>query len=120
MFDPLVLLTTNDPLFSTFVIAYPTIFLLAILTLGFSVILRSKGVFFIQVLLFLAMFVLGKMMIDPLFLPLSLIQILFTIFIIYRTIKAIDRSYLLVMEKTNQIERKITEDRSTGTESSFY
>lgn len=116
----LELLTTNEPLFNAFATAYPIVFLLAILSLGFSAILRSKRVFFIQAILFLAMFVFDKMMIDLLYLPLAIVQIVFTVFLIYRTIKAVHYDYFLIMEKTNQIERQITKDKADGTRSSFF
>src|SRR5690625_3984349 len=116
----LALLTTYEPLFHAFATTYPIVFLLAILSLGFSAILRSNRVFLVQALLFLAMFVLDKIVVDLLFPLLAIVQIVFTVFLIYRTIKAVYYDYFLIMEKTNQIERQITKDKADGTRSSFF
>src|SRR5699024_12083656 len=48
------------------------------------------------------------------------LQILFTIYLLYRMKQAIDYNYALVLEKTHQTPRKITSDGDTGTQFTFY
>src|SRR5690625_7198583 len=98
----LALLTTYEPLFHAFATTYPIVFLLAILSLGFSAILRSKRVFLLQALLFLTMFVLDKIVIDLLFPLLAIVKIVFTVILFYRTINTVYYDYFLIMYRTNK------------------
>ncbi|OZU88754.1 hypothetical protein CIL03_10735 [Virgibacillus indicus] len=103
--------------FSTVAQDYSFIFYLAILTLAFSVVLRTTKLFIIQLLLFLA---LGFPAISSFTAVFAALQVGLTTVTIYKYLKALDRNYNLVIEKTHEIPPNITSGSQNGSQSSFF
>ncbi|UJL46692.1 hypothetical protein KFZ58_01665 [Virgibacillus sp. NKC19-16] len=93
--------------------------ILAIISLAGFIILRSAKLFFIQLLLVISIFATELAGINVLPTALGIIQILLGAFFIFKFIKAIDRNYQLVLEKTHQIPSELTSRGANGTQSSF-
>ncbi|PAV27834.1 hypothetical protein CIL05_20000 [Virgibacillus profundi] len=114
-----ILFSSTQLLFSNFIHDFNFIFIIAILSLVGSIILRSKKVIITQLVLFISIFILDKFAENILLIPLAIIQLSFGVFILFRLKKAIDRNYLLVMEKTHQLPRNVNSNSSNGSQSSF-
>lgn len=97
---------------------YSFIFFLAVITLALAVMLKSVKAFITQFALLISLAFLNESM--PLAIPIlvSIIQLLFSGFVIYRYKKAVDRNYRLILEKTRQIPRELTKN-DPGTKHSF-
>ncbi|MGM8364090.1 hypothetical protein ACLIBG_01290 [Virgibacillus sp. W0181] len=109
---------TND-MFGTFLHDYNLILIFAIITFAFSLFLRSATVFLVQIAVFVGMIVIDQTTLTLLYIPISIIQIFISFYLVYRIKKAIDRNYMLVMEKTHQAEPNITRNRDSGSRPSF-
>jgi hypothetical protein len=90
------------------------IFIIAIEALVFSIILRSKRVVILQMILFLASFVVDGILPNFIYSIFIIAQILFGLFILFKVKKAIDRDYLLVLEKTHRIPANLTKGNYWG------
>jgi hypothetical protein len=90
------------------------IFIIAIETLAFSIMLRSKKVILLQLILFLAAFIIDGLLPNLLFSFFAIIQILIGIFVIYKVKKAAERDYLLVLEKTHRVRPNLTKGNYWG------
>jgi len=95
------------------------LFILAIIAFVLCIVLRSPKFFLAQLFLTLAVFIVNKFVMYDLSFIFSTIQILLTIMILYRLKKAIDYNYLLILEKTHQIPRKITVNGYNGKRFTF-
>ncbi|WML43084.1 hypothetical protein [Neobacillus sp. PS3-40] len=95
-------------------------FIIAIETLLFSIILRSKGVFLLQLVLFLATFAIDGLVPNSLNIFLIIVQILLGIICLYKIKKAAEMDYLLVLEKTHRIPPNLTKGSNFGNRSSFF
>jgi len=107
---------TIQPVLGPFSAWYGMLFILGIVTLAFTIMLRSWLLFLVQLLILSASMMVSNITIS--FILMNL-QILFTIYLLYRMKQAIDYNYVLVLEKTHQTPRKITSDRDTGTKFTF-
>ncbi|MFG6115625.1 hypothetical protein ACGTN9_10575 [Halobacillus sp. MO56] len=87
-----------------------------ILSLVASVILRSRKIFALEIVLLPGMMVLleGWMLIIT-----GLVQLIISVYLLFRLLHAIDRNYRLVLEKTHRIPRVITTKGADGGQSSF-
>lgn len=99
----------------SFLIEYPLIFILALYIFMASLILKSIKMFGLQLLLFILMLTLTNPAVDII---LVATEVLIGGYLLYRLKRAIDFNYLLVMEKTHHMPRKITRDHN-GSVSSF-
>ena len=107
---------TIQPVLGSFPAWYGVLFILGIVTLAFTIILRSWLLFLGQLILLSASMMVSNITISFILMTL---QILFTIYLLYRMKQAIDYNYALVLEKTHQTPRKITSDGDTGTKFTF-
>lgn len=96
---------------------YSFIFYLAILTFAFSVVLRTAKLFIIQLLLFFALGFTGISSFTTVF---AALQVGLTAVTIYKYLKALDRNYNLVIEKTHEIPPDITSGNQSGSQSTFF
>lgn len=85
---------------------------LGLTSLYFKSILSS----IIEIVLLIALIVLSTNFIGVL--VVSILQVGFSLFLLYRLMGAIHYNYMLVMEKTNQAPRNFTQD-DNGTRSNF-
>ena len=107
---------TIQPVLGTFLEWYGILFILGIITLAFTILLRSWLLFLGQLIIVSTSMIVSNITISFI---LMILQILFTIYLLYRMKQAIDYNYVLVLEKTHQTPRKITSDRDTGTKFTF-
>lgn len=107
---------TIQPVLDLFLTWYGVLFILGIVTLAFTIMLRSWLLFLGQLLILGTSIMVSNLTIS--FILMNL-QILFTIYLLYRMKQAIDYNYALVLEKTHQTPRKITSDGDTGTRFTF-
>lgn len=105
--------------FTSFIGDYTLILLMAIISLVGSIALRSVTIFLAQFFLLIAIFLIDFSASSILYIPISIVQVLLSIFLIYKIIIATDRFYLLVMEKTHQKDTDITKNGDNGSQSSF-
>lgn len=103
---------TIQPVLGPFLTWYGVLFILGIVTLAFTIMLRCWLLFLGQLLILGTSMMVSNITIS--FILMNL-QILFTIYLLYRMKQAIDYNYALVLEKTHQTPRKITSDGDTGT-----
>lgn len=93
------------------------IFVTAILTLGFSVFVRLPKTFIIEAMILGAVIYSSALPENQVFFYLlGFVQFVYILFAIYKFKKAADRDYLLVLEKTHQIPRKLTLGGNFGDE----
>lgn len=95
---------------------YVILFVLGIVTLTFTIILRSLLLFIGQFALLAMWMMFSSLMISFIFITIQLVLILY---LLYRMKKAIDYNYTLVLEKTHLAPKYITEGGSTGTRLTF-
>ena len=114
----LFILTVNFDL-TPFAQEYSFILFLAILSLAFTIILRTTKVFLAQFFLLLSFFFLSGSTGGMLTFLIITIQLLLTIVLLYRLHKAIYRNYLLVEEKIHRRPRHITK-YGAGVQKSFF
>ncbi|MCC3355512.1 hypothetical protein [Bacillus sp. REN16] len=93
---------------------------IAIITLAFGIILKSKKVFFTQLGILLVIVLLKDSIQSFLYIPLSVLQILVTALVLIRYKKAVDRNYTLILEKTHKIPRNLTKGGDLGSQTSFF
>ncbi|WP_373894848.1 hypothetical protein ACUL41_16780 [Virgibacillus natechei] len=94
-------------------------FILAIISLAGFIILRSAKLFLVQLLLVISVSATEFAGINVLPTILGIIQIALGGFFIFKFIKAINRNYQLVLEKTHQMPADITRRGANGSQSSF-
>lgn len=97
--------------------------IVAILTLAFTVGLKTIKVFLLQLILFLLL--ISSYFIDGtsaqyISLFIALIQVAVFLFLLFKVKKAIDYDYTLVIEKTHEVPRRITRDGNLGTRKTFF
>jgi len=112
------ILTVNFDL-TPFAQKYSFILFLAIISLAFTIILRTAKVFLAQFLLLLSFFVLSGSIGGILSFLVIIIQLLLTTVLLYRLHKAIYRNYLLIEEKTHRRPRLVTK-HGAGIQKSFF
>src|SRR5699024_10858031 len=112
------ILTVNFDL-TPFAQKYSFILFLAIISLVLTIILRTSKIFLAQLLLLLSFFVFNGSTGGILSFLIITIQIILTIFLLYRLHKAIYRNYLLIEEKTHRRPRNLTK-HGAGIEKSFF
>ncbi|GAB3057200.1 hypothetical protein [Virgibacillus ainsalahensis] len=113
-------LAVADFQFTLFVQEHRFIFFLAIVTFALSIILRTKKLFFGQLLLFLIIFTINESAIPILYYLLIAVQSILAAAVIYKFKKAVDRNYTLVIEKTHEIPPDLTKGGHDGTQSTFF
>src|SRR5690625_2662486 len=111
---------TITPMYGEYIINHSFMFIIALLTLASVVLLRSKGMFLLQLALLVSMVFVDWANSNVFMGILVVIQPLFTLLVIYHVKKAIDRNYQLVLEKTHTVKRQITEHNYTGGQKSFF
>lgn len=92
---------------------YAWLFVVAILSLALTVILRSPIYALLEVILLGALY-FSLATTSVFFYPLMGIQIILAIILPYNLMRAINHNYQLIMEKTHQVPRKITRHNYTG------
>ena len=107
---------TIQPVLGPFSAWYGMLFILGIVTLAFTIMLRSWLLFLVQLLILSASMMVSNITIS--FILMNL-QILFTIYLLYRMKQAIDYNYALVLEKTHQTLKQITSNGHSGTKFTF-
>lgn len=98
---------------------YSLILFLVIITLALTIILKSTKIFITQLILLLAFFFISEsssFVVGFLFIA---AQIVLSLSTLYKLKKAIDRNYMLVLEKTHQARPNITKG-DNGSQRSFY
>lgn len=105
-------------LFASFIGDYTFIFLIAIVSLVFAIALHSAAIFLGQFFLLGAILLVNLSATSVLYIPITILQIALSLFLLYKIKKAIDRNYLLVMEKTHQKEPDLI-NNNYGNQSSF-
>nr|WP_304213305.1 hypothetical protein [Fredinandcohnia onubensis] len=92
-----------------------------IITLAFGVILKSKKVFFTQLVFLIGIFLLTDTTLNLLYYSsLYALQSVISALVLLRYKKAIDRNYKLILEKTHKIPRNLTKGGDLGSQSSFF
>lgn len=102
-----------------FVSDFAYIFAIAIASLVLAISLRSITLFLAQAALLAAIFTLSTSGIVALFITVTVLQLLLTIYLLYKLKLAVDWNYGIVEEKTHLKERNITKDGNPGTRGSF-
>lgn len=100
-----------------FLLNAPVLFILAIYIFSFSIILKSSKLFFTQVLLSIFIIITGN--IPIIHVALELFQVILAIFVLYKLYQALEYNYQLILEKTHQVPRKITNNGYNGTTKTF-
>lgn len=98
---------------------YSLILFLVIITLALTIILKSTKIFITQLILLLTFFLISEssaFIVGILFIA---AQILLSLTTLYQLKKAIDRNYMLVLEKTLQARPNYTR-ADNGSQRSFY
>lgn len=107
-------LVSFDFAFTSILKEHQFIFIVALLTLAFSVILLSWKVMLTQ-LGFLAIFyIIEESTTNIIYLLFMILQVALGIWVLYRYKKALDYFNELVLEKTHQIPQKITSQGNSG------
>ncbi len=98
---------------------YTLVFIMAIVTIMLTVMLRSFLVTTLQVLLLLALAFIPQNIaaVQPAFV---IAQIVLSGIVVYKIIKAIDMNYRLVLEKTHHKRPDLITDESRGSRFSFW
>src|SRR5699024_10863366 len=107
---------TIQPVLGPFSAWYGRLFILGIVTLALTIMLRSWLLVLVHLIILSASVMEHNITIS--FILMNL-QMLFTIYLPYRMKQATDYNYVLVLEKTHQTPRKITSDRDTGTKFTY-
>jgi len=107
------------PLYGDNLSYYKFIFIIALITLAIIIMLKSSSHFIIQAVLLFGLVTIGGMEQTVFAIFFTIIQIGFSLWVIYKIKLAIDYNYRLVLEKTHLTARKITENDYTGTRKSF-
>lgn len=94
------------------------LFFIAIITLAFSIILKSVKLLCLQAAILLCLLIAAESMPNALIATITILQALLGLFVIYKFKQAFDYNYHLVMEKTHQ-ERPNYTAHSPGTVDSF-
>jgi len=115
----LIFLSIIDVNFANFAGGHSLIMTIVLVSFALAGILRSKRMLLIQLLLFGTLITVNEVAVPVLFYLFMLLQITLGLFMIYKVHRAINRNYLLVMEKTHQLPRDITSNGDNGTQSSF-
>ncbi|GAB3805763.1 hypothetical protein [Virgibacillus kimchii] len=110
------LLTAINP---GFVSDFAYIFAIAIASLILTITLRSVILFVAQTALLAAIMILNTSGLVAVFITITILQLLFTIYLVYKLKLAVDWYYGIVEEKTHLKEREITRDGNPGTRGSF-
>lgn len=95
------------------------VFFLVIITLALAVILRTSTIFISQLALLFAFFILNAYTFPVTYYALFSVQLLLSIITIYKLIKAIDRNYILILEKTHKASPHLTKGNN-GSQKSFF
>ncbi|MFB4167807.1 hypothetical protein ACE1TG_07480 [Virgibacillus sp. JSM 102003] len=98
---------------------YMVVFIMAVITTVFTIMMRSFLVTLIQVLLLLSLIVLSESAGTIQFIFIAA-QIVLSGIVIYKIIMAIDMNYRLVLEKTHQTRPDLINDESRGSRFSFW
>lgn len=98
---------------------YTVIFIMAIVTVIFTIMLRSFLVATLQVLLILSLTILPEnvVMIQSIFVA---VQAVLSGVVVYKIVKAVDMNYRLVLEKTHQKTPDLINDQQRGSRFSFW
>jgi len=110
---------TIVPNYGEYIINHKVIFILALLTLAFIILLRSSVMIIIQLSYLFCAIIIEQTQLLLVINTFILLQIILTLFIMYKMKYAIDRNYLLIMEKTHAIRQDITKNDYTGAQKSF-
>jgi predicted ABC-type exoprotein transport system permease subunit len=102
-----------------FVSDFAYIFAIAIASLILTITLRSVTLFLAQTALLTAIITLNSSGIVTLFITITVLQLLLTIYLLYKLKLAVDWNYGIVEEKTHLKEPNITKDGYNGTRRSF-
>src|SRR5690625_5090971 len=94
---------------------YKYIFILSLITFTIILMLKSSIFFIIQVIMLFGLAMIGQIGYSLFATIFAIMQIAFSLWIIYKMKQAINYNYQLVLEKTHLIEREITENDYTGT-----
>ncbi|WP_164218482.1 hypothetical protein [Virgibacillus sp. YIM 98842] len=99
-----------------FISDFAYIFAIAMASLIFTVTLRSATLF---LALLAAIIILNTSSIPALFIAIAILQLLLTIYLIYKLKLAVDWNYHVIEEKTHLRKRDITKGGYTGVRKSF-
>lgn len=110
------LLGAVDLQLHSFSVDYSFVFYITMMTLVLAVLLKSVKIMLAEVVFFAIFFIID---IPVIYVLLTALQILLTLFVLYRLKQAIDYNYMLILEKTHQIPRKITSSGDNGHRSTF-
>jgi hypothetical protein len=81
------------------------IFVVALVTLFISVILQAEKVSFSQVVVFIAFFTVDASIMNAFSILIDIIQISLSAIVLYKLKNAVDRDYILILEKTHKHAR---------------
>lgn len=104
---------------NSFIADYTFIFLIAIISIVGVIALRTFTLFLVQLFLLGSMIFINTSSISGLSIAISVVQGLFSLFLIYKVIKAIDRFYILTLEKTHMKDPQHIKGSDYGSQSSF-
>ena len=102
-----------------FISDFAYIFAIAIASLILAISLRSITLFLAQSALLAALFTLSTSGIAAIFIIVTVLQLLFSIYLLYKLKLAVDWNYGIAEEKTHLKEPEITRDGYDGTRNSF-
>lgn len=105
--------------FAAIIQNYLLVFILAILTLVFSLLLRSAIVFWIQIGLLVFFYAIEASWGSIGYMTATACQVLLSVLVAVGYLKAVNYNYHLILEKTHRIPRKITVHGYSGTRRSF-
>src|SRR5690625_6689173 len=103
---------TIVPNYGEYIIIHQVIIILSLLIFAFIILLRSSVMIIIQLSYLFCAIIIEQTQLLLVINTFILLQIILTLFIMYKMKYAIDRNYLLIMEKTHAIRRDITKNRS--------
>jgi len=112
-------LTTIHLSFLSFLQDERFIFLFAIITFALCIVLRAPTLFLIQLFLLIGVFTINTNMSFHIVELFMILQILLSIYTLFRVKRAIDYNYYLVLEKTHQAPKKYTTKGASGTKITF-
>lgn len=105
---------------SVFIQDYYLMFMIVLLSLSILIMLRTITVTLIQIIFFGVLLWVSQMDVFWLISVLFAVQLIFTLYIMYRLKKAIDYNFQLILEKTHLSDRYYTKTDYSGSKKSFF
>jgi len=96
------------------------VFIIAVLTSAIALFLLDAKLILAQLLLFLCLFYVNIFNVDFLFLLVGAFQLIMAWVVLYKSKKAIDYDYNLVLEKTHKAPRNLTKGGNLGGDFSLF